>query len=295
MRRVIPQLALLLAGSAALADERVVDGFKGCVRTDDGRPVCRSVATGTYHFVTEEFFYRYVNPPPAVVAAPPPPVSENAPVSPVAAAPAVVNAAPVAAATVSPPPTQASPDLSAADLYEHASKSIVYVISVADEDSVSQGSGVVVRPSIVATNCHVLKDVTLSGVFYGGKLYKYTTLVGRNEDRDLCILRVEGLTAPPIAMGSVDRLRVGDRVFAIGSPRGLQLTLSEGLVSGLRKSDDVYPYVQTSAPISPGSSGGALISSTGELIGITSFIYRDSQNLNFAAPVDWLHDFAAVR
>jgi S1-C subfamily serine protease len=76
-------------------------------------------------------------------------------------------------------------------------------------------------------------------------------------------------------------LAVGERVYTIGNPSGLAKTLGEGLISGLRQTDGIH-YVQTSAPISPGSSGGALVDSRGSLVGITTFLHKEAQNLNFA-------------
>jgi hypothetical protein len=78
-------------------------------------------------------------------------------------------------------------------------------------------------------------------------------------------------------------VRIGERVYAIGNPQGFEQSISEGIVSGEREADGAS-WIQHSAPISPGSSGGALISLRGELLGINSFTLRDSQNLNFAVP-----------
>ncbi len=82
-------------------------------------------------------------------------------------------------------------------------------------------------------------------------------------------------------------MKVGERAYAVGAPEGLELTLSEGLVSGLREVDDVR-VIQTSAPISHGSSGGGLFDSEGRLIGVTTFFLKEGQNLNFALPGEWV-------
>jgi S1-C subfamily serine protease len=80
---------------------------------------------------------------------------------------------------------------------------------------------------------------------------------------------------------------VGERVYAIGAPEGLELTISEGLVSGLREYENVR-VIQTSAAISHGSSGGGLFDVNGRLIGITTFSLKEGQNLNFALPGEWI-------
>jgi S1-C subfamily serine protease len=83
--------------------------------------------------------------------------------------------------------------------------------------------------------------------------------------------------------------RVGQRVYAIGSPQGLELTLSEGLVSALRQTTN-GSIIQTTAPISPGSSGGGLFNANGQLVGIVTFQSRTGQNLNFALPAHWISE-----
>lgn len=80
-------------------------------------------------------------------------------------------------------------------------------------------------------------------------------------------------------------LEVGETLFAIGSPRGQENTLSQGLLSGIRR-DSGITYIQTTAPISPGSSGGGLFDQYGNLVGITTLEISDSQSLNFAIAID---------
>ena len=82
-------------------------------------------------------------------------------------------------------------------------------------------------------------------------------------------------------------MQVGQKVYAIGSPQGLDLTLSDGMVSSLREGED-GTFIQTTAPISPGSSGGGLFNERGVLVGIVTFQMRSGQNLNFAIPADWI-------
>ena len=78
-------------------------------------------------------------------------------------------------------------------------------------------------------------------------------------------------------------------MFAIGSPQGLELTISDGIVSGMRDLPQGR-VIQTTAPISPGSSGGPLFDAYGRLVGIMTFQHRSGQNLNFAVPADWIAD-----
>lgn len=148
---------------------------------------------------------------------------------------------------------------------------------------ISLGSGVVIAPQTVLTNCHVVAGAKSDIAFkQAGHTYP-ALLVAGNTAFDLCKLTVPGLAAPAVTMRKLPSVRVGERVYAIGNPRGLELTLSEGLVSGLRDIEDDR-QIQTTAPISPGSSGGGLFDDKGRLLGITTSTLANSQNLNFAMP-----------
>ena len=111
--------------------------------------------------------------------------------------------------------------------------------------------------------------------------------------RDVCQLRAKGLPATRVELSDSSRLAVGQEVFAIGNPKGLDLTMSAGLISSFRRDDkERLVLIQTSAAISGGSSGGGLFESEGLLVGLTTIgsVTGDAQNLNFAIPVDWVRE-----
>lgn len=158
----------------------------------------------------------------------------------------------------------------------------------------SQGSGVVISSQgHVITNFHVIEDspylvkATLdadTGVAGQWELM----LLGYDRGKDLALLqfkRARELNLQPIPLGSVDTVSAGQRIVTIGSPRGLMNTVSDGIVSGIRQFDTTS-YLQISAPISPGNSGGALLNMKGELLGLTTFKVTESENLNFAISAD---------
>ena len=125
------------------------------------------------------------------------------------------------------------------------------------------------------------------------------SLLARNDGhRDVCLLFVEELPAPPAAqavrLGAAKALSVGEEVYAVGAPAGLELSLSRGIVSQLRGAfgKRSAPLVQTDAAISPGSSGGGLFNQAGELVGITTFKWR-GESLNFALPAEWIEELRA--
>ncbi len=172
-------------------------------------------------------------------------------------------------------------------VFAKVSASVVVVLGRGVEGkAVAQGSGVVVAPEQVVTNCHVLGEAVSLEVRSGEHSLPATR--SRSETlRDLCLLHVPGLKAPAVVRGQASDLRVGQRVYAVGAPMGLELTLSEGIVSSLRQlGNDVL--IQTTAPFSPGSSGGGLFDAEGQLVGITAFQFSEGQNLNFALPAEWI-------
>lgn len=179
----------------------------------------------------------------------------------------------------------------AIEVYEQAAKSTDVVENIAIRGKLqSIGSGVVLSGGDVATNCHVIKGAAKLRVRSGSKnhvaLLKYSDLV-----RDICSLSVLGLDAPAVSFGSTKNLKVGAKVYAIGTPRGLELSLSDGIISSLREIAG-GKYIQTTAAISSGSSGGGLFDENGALIGLTTFYIAEGQNLNFALPVEWLKELS---
>lgn len=165
-----------------------------------------------------------------------------------------------------------------------ASRSPSIVVVHAGNDR--QGSGVVVASSLVATNCHVLEGADAI-VVRRGRISHAAHRAWTQSVSDICLLDAPTLDAPPSPIGRAANLRVGSTVFAIGAPAGLELSLSAGIVSQLRHQGGA-PLVQTSAPMSPGSSGGGLFDERAQLVGITTMFARDGQNLNFAVPAEWL-------
>ncbi len=124
-----------------------------------------------------------------------------------------------------------------------------------------------------------------------GKSARTASVALADGELDLCKLDVSGLDAPAVTIAGVGGLQTGDRVYAIGAPQGYELTISEGIVSSLRPTPNGSgKYIQTTAAVSPGSSGGGLFDAQSRLVGIVSFQSRSGQNLNFAVPADWINE-----
>lgn len=158
------------------------------------------------------------------------------------------------------------------------------------------GTGFVVERGIVATNLHVVAGADRIAVFVAnGKVMLASAVVGFDATHDLALLGVPPETLPPaLPLRESGPLAAGDAVVAIGTPQGLALTASTGIVSAVRQVAPTVTLVQTTAPISPGSSGGPLLDDEGRVAGITTLIAKSGQNLNFAVPVSYLSTLLAL-
>lgn len=184
--------------------------------------------------------------------------------------------------------------LEANEIFKRADPSIV-VISVLDKNGKERGlgSGVIVAPRDVVTNCHVVKDAASIAVKQGG-VQRSAKLRYQDTARDLCQLQLDDIfpAGRPVASSVLSaNLEVGQAVYAIGAPRGLERTISRGIISSLRDMKDNAKLIQTDTSVTHGSSGGGLFDSEARLIGIITFGI-DEGNLNFAIPTDWIEQLA---
>jgi len=172
-------------------------------------------------------------------------------------------------------------------------ESIVLIRSLDKKgNELGQGSGFVISSEgAIVTNYHVVEFAyNVSLEFINGKSYQEISLIACYPDMDIVILYIEDEEElfSPVILGNSDDLQIGERILAIGNPYGWENTLSDGLISGIREIDS-FNLLQITAPISPGSSGGALLNMKGEAIGITTIASLwGAQNLNFAIPINTL-------
>jgi len=183
--------------------------------------------------------------------------------------------------------------LTAEQVYAKVSSS-VWRVTTYDGDNLplGQGSGVVIDAEAVVTNCHVLARAKRVAVKREKESFD-AKLALWDVKRDVCQLKVPGLKAPVVTLADSAKVAVGQSAYAIGNPKGLELTMSAGLVSSLRRNDaGQLILIQTSAAISGGSSGGGLFDEQGRLIGLTTMgsVSGDAQNLNFAVPSEWVRE-----
>jgi S1-C subfamily serine protease len=182
--------------------------------------------------------------------------------------------------SLSPSPPQ---QLTTAQIAEKATPSVVVVENFnEDGEKAGQGSGYVFSgDGVVITNYHVIRGArSLNVKVPGNEPYRVDSVIGYEIDHDVAALQVAGGSLPALTTETIEEPKVGDRVVAIGAPLGLENTVTEGIVSALRNSGTMH-IIQTTASISPGSSGGPLLNEYGKVIGLTTSTVRDGQSLNF--------------
>jgi S1-C subfamily serine protease len=181
-----------------------------------------------------------------------------------------------------------------ADLYERSVPSVVQIVTYDATGSESAlGSGFFVAAGRILTNAHVVADAYSAAVLSWDTCYLEVTILKMDENSDLALLQVRGGAEPALTLDSMAAYRPGDRVFAIGSPLGLQYSFSDGMISAIRGQPSGFQFIQTTAPTSPGSSGGPLLDGNGIVLGITSASAEDGQNVNFAVSSNSIRRFLA--
>jgi tetratricopeptide (TPR) repeat protein len=211
---------------------------------------------------------------PPGATAPPPPV-------PPAAVPALTPTPAPAPATISGAP----------DLVKLIKSVLPAVVTIMGHDEqgkfTSSGSGFFIHgQGRLITNYHVIRNMPYAKVkTRDGKIHPMTTVLAVDKQADLAMCQLDIQDgAPGFLEISREVPEVGERVMVIGSPRLLELTVSDGIVSAIRTDTPAGQAIQMTAPISPGSSGGPVINLKGEVVGISTFYRKDGQNLNFAIP-----------
>jgi len=187
------------------------------------------------------------------------------------------------------------------DLYKQCSPAVVYITTVEQDEEGQkffQGSGfLVASDGILVTNHHVVADAcSVTVTLPSGATLAVEGVLALDEAADLAVLKVRGKDLPTLPLlPQGETASIGTQVYAIGSPKGLANTLSSGLVSGLPTRDG-QPKLQTTAPISPGSSGGPILDGHGRVVGVAAsgLVGDGAQNLNFAVPSGKVHEILAV-
>ena len=181
------------------------------------------------------------------------------------------------------------------DIFEKYARSVVFITNLDDRgEPQATGTGFIVSSDgVLITNYHVIEGASDAQIkLSNGEVYDRVRVLDYDKRRDIAVLRIRATGLPVVPLGDSEKVVQGDDVVAIGNPKGLEQTLTVGVISA-RRTDlpgkEGTSLLQTQTPISPGSSGGPLFNSRGEVIGITTLAVTGggSQNLNFAVEIKY--------
>lgn len=192
--------------------------------------------------------------------------------------------------------TEAGVEVPAArEIAARTGPAVVSIRAMSGGNEVSSGTGFVIRTDgVVVTNFHVVEDGTsLEVELATGEVFTDVYVLGTDERRDLAVLKLPTARLTALEVGDAGALAVGDPVYVMGNPMGLDRTFSDGLVSARRVLDGVA-YLQISAPISAGSSGGPVLNAAGRVVGVATASMGEGQNLNLAVPMSYAEGLLSV-
>ncbi len=176
--------------------------------------------------------------------------------------------------------------------------SIVSIITYDKKgEPLASGSGFFINSSgNIITNCHVMEDAWSAEIkTFEGNSYKVDKVLAHNYNSDIVMLSLKMPDNNKFIKITTDVPEIGSGVFVIGNPRGLDQTVSDGIVSAVRVDPDYGKVIQITAPISPGSSGSPVMNMKGEVIGVATYQFINGQNLNFAIPCQVIQDLKPVQ
>lgn len=186
---------------------------------------------------------------------------------------------------------QTGQSFDSAAIAKKVSPAVVLIKGTTDTGDVLGTGFIISSDGKIATNLHVIQGMEHGGVqLASGDKYDSFSVLAFDARKDIAIIKIAGFDLPTVALGNSNDLQVGEPVLVVGSPLGLQGSVSTGVVSSVR--DDPtgggFKVLQTDASVNHGNSGGPMVNSQSEVIGIVTFKLSGSENLNFAIPVNYL-------
>jgi tetratricopeptide (TPR) repeat protein len=161
-------------------------------------------------------------------------------------------------------------------------------ISNSGGEAIATGTGFLISSDgYLVTNAHVVKPGTKAiAKTEDGRVFEIRGVVDYDAKNDIALLKVDGKGLPHLSLGKSASLEVGEHIAVVGSPLGLEGSISDGVISAFRNDESGRRLIQITAPISPGSSGSPVLNASGEVIGVATLLLRGGQSLNFAVPVE---------
>ena len=179
--------------------------------------------------------------------------------------------------------------LTTAEIAKRVARSVVVIHGKTDAGDVLGSGFFVSKDGKIITNLHVIRDMKTANVqLSSGEMFDSPTVLATNELLDLAIIQVAGFDLPVLDLGDSDSVAVGEPLVIVGSPRGLEGSVTAGILSSVRDTGEGFTVLQTDAAVNPGNSGGPLLNNRGQAIGVVSFKLLSSEGLNFAIPVNYV-------
>jgi hypothetical protein len=179
--------------------------------------------------------------------------------------------------------------LTTAQIAKKVAPSVVVIQGKTDSGDILGSGFVVSKDGKIVTNLHVIRDLKSASVeLADGEIFDSISVLATDERRDLAVIRIAGFDLAALGLGNSNAVTVGENVVIVGSPRGLQGTVTAGILSSVRDSGDGFKVLQTDAAVNPGNSGGPLVNAKGLVVGVVSFKLLSSEGLNFAIPINYV-------
>jgi S1-C subfamily serine protease len=188
-------------------------------------------------------------------------------------------------------PQAAPQSFDSAEITKKVAPAVVLIRGTTNDGDVLGSGFVISSDGKIATNLHVIQDLRKIGVqLASGEKFDSVSILAVDQRKDIAIIKIAGFDLPTVALGNSNNVQVGEPVLIVGSPLGLQGTVTTGVISSIR--DDPagagFKVLQTDAAANPGNSGGPLVNRQSEVIGLLTFKIKGGENLNFAIPVNYL-------
>ena len=181
--------------------------------------------------------------------------------------------------------------LTTTQIAKRVAPAVVVIQGKTDSGEVFGSGFIVSKDGRIVTNLHVIRDMKTAKVqLADGTVFDSLSVLALDERRDLAVIKIAGFNLTMLALGNSDTLTVGERVVAVGSPLGLDATVTAGILSAIRDSGEGFKILQTDAAVNHGNSGGPLVAGNGLAVGVVSSIVRSdsAQGLNFAIPINYV-------
>ena len=173
-----------------------------------------------------------------------------------------------------------------AEIAKKVTPSVVLIKGTSGEGELLGTGFIIASDGKIATALHVIQDLKSGGVRLSNReIFDSFSILAFDQRKDLAIIKVPGFDLPSIGLGNSNEVSLGDQVLLVGNPKGLEGTVTAGIVSALRDMPEGFKVIQTDAATNPGNSGGPLLNSQGQVIGVLDFKLRGAENLNFALPI----------